>query len=166
LKAEVLLDALSQVTAVPTEFRVDKRNANKGLGNTYPTGYRAMQLPDTNTANYFLNSFGRPDRKQTCECERTNEPSMAQALHLANGDTVNAKLSAKGSRVEQLLASGKTNEQLVEEAYLQAVSRWPTATEKKEMVAMLSSAKLEEKRQALEDIFWSLLSARDFVFNH
>ena len=166
LKAEALLDAVSQVTAVPTVFRVDKRNANRGLGTTYPMGYRAMQLPDTHTASYFLNSFGRPDRKQTCECERTNEPSMAQALHLANGDTLNEKLSAKGNRVEALLASGKTNEQIVEEAYLTAVSRFPTVPEKMEMVEMLSSVKPEEKRQALEDVFWSLLSAQDFVFNH
>ena len=166
LKAEVLLDAVSQVTAVPTTFRVDKRNANRGLGDAYPMGYRALQLPDTNTASYFLNSFGRPDRKQTCECERTNEPSMAQALHLANGDTLNQKLSAKDSRVDQLLMSGKSNEQIIEEAYLLAVSRWPSAAESKAMVALLAGATEKEKRQALEDVFWSLMSARDFVFNH
>jgi pimeloyl-ACP methyl ester carboxylesterase len=76
--AEVMLDAVSQVTAVPTTFRMDKRHANKGLGGAYPMGYRALQLPDSNTVSYFLASFGRPDRIQTCDCERTNEPRMAQ----------------------------------------------------------------------------------------
>jgi hypothetical protein len=68
--------------------------------------------------------------------------------------------------VDQLLASGKTPEQIVEEAYLLAVSRFPTAKEKAEMTPLLSTAKPEEKRQALEDIFWSLMSSQDFVFNH
>jgi len=58
-------------------------------------GFRALQLPDSNIASYFLKSFGRADRVATCECERTNEPSMAQALHLANGETLNQKLAQK-----------------------------------------------------------------------
>jgi hypothetical protein len=166
LMAEVMLDAVSQVTAAPTQFNMERRNANKGLGEAYPMGFRAMQLPDSNTRSYFLNAFGRPDRVQTCECERTNEPSMAQALHIANGDTLNVKLTQKNNRVDQLLASGKTPEQIVEEAYLLAVSRFPTQKEQIEMRKLLATAKPEDKRQALEDIFWSLMSARDFVFNH
>lgn len=166
LGAEVMLDAVSQVTAVPTNFSSDKRNANKAKGDAYPMGYRALQLPDSHTASYFLDTFGRPDRVQTCECERTNEPSMAQALHMANGDTLNQKLSQKNNRVDQLLTSGKSPDKIVEEAYLWSVSRLPTAKESAEMTALLRSAKPEEKRQTLEDIFWSLMSARDFVFNH
>lgn len=166
LSAEVLLDAVSQVTAAPTSFNMDKRNANRGVGDSYPMGYRALQLPDTNTISYFLTSFGRPDRIQTCDCERTNEPSMAQALHLANGDTLNQKLAQKNNRVDQLLASGKSSGEIVEEAYLWSVSRLPTAREKESMTQLLDTAKPEEKRQALEDIFWSLMSARDFAFNH
>ncbi len=166
LMAEVLLDAVAQVTAAPTEFRVDKRNANRGLGDSYPMGYRALQLPDSNTRSFFLNSFGRPERVQTCECERTNEPSMAQALHIANGDTLNEKLKRKGNRIDQLLAAGRPNADIIDEAYLASVSRHPTATEKARMVELLSEAGADSKRQVLEDIFWSLLSAQDFVFNH
>ena len=91
---------------------MDKRNANKGIGGAYPMGYRALQLPDSNTVSYFLASFGRPDRVRTCDCERTSEPSMAQALHIANGDTINEKLAAKDNRLSELLASGKSNDQL------------------------------------------------------
>lgn len=166
LMAEVLLDAVSQVTAAPTSFNMERRNANRGLGEAYPMGFRALQVPDSNTRSYFLNAFGRPDRVQTCECERTNEPSMAQALHIANGDTLNQKLAQKNNRLDQLLASGKSPVDIVDEVYLSALSRFPTAKEKSEVTALLASAKPDEKRQTLEDIFWGVMSARDFVFNH
>lgn len=167
LMAEVMLDAVSQVTAVPTTFRMDKRNANRGLGDSYPMGYRALQLPDSNTVSYFLASFGRPDRVQTCDCERTNEPSMAQALHIANGETLNVKLAAKDNRVERLLASGKPDAAIVEEAYLHAISRLPTAAESERVTKILASTTTPaDKRAALEDVFWSLMSSREFLFNH
>src|SRR6266568_1520896 len=126
LMAEVLLDAYSQVTGVPTEFQTDLRNENRGLGEKYPLGLRAVQLPDTKIASYFLKTFGRPDREKTCECERTSEPSVTQVLHLANGDTLNQKLSAKGNRLEKLLAAKTSPEQIVEEAYLDSLARYPT----------------------------------------
>jgi hypothetical protein len=146
---------------------MDRRNANKGLGESYPMGYRSLQLPDSNTASYFLTSFGRPDRVQTCECERTNEPSMAQALHIANGDTLNEKLSAKGNRVEKLLSDGKPDAQIVEESYLLALSRTPTDKEKESVLKVLAMATTPtDKRATLEDLFWGLLSSREFLFNH
>lgn len=166
LMAEVLLDAISQVTAAPTSFNMERRNANRGLGEAYPMGFRALQVPDSNTRSYFLNAFGRPDRVQTCECERTNEPSMAQALHIANGDTLNQKLAQKNNRLDQLLASGKSAAEIVDEVYLTALSRFPTAKEKTEVTALLAAATPDEKRQTLEDIFWGVMSAQDFVFNH
>ncbi len=167
LLAEVMLDAASQVTGVPTAFRKDKRNANKGLGDSYPMGYRALQLPDSNTASYFLTSFGRPDRVQTCDCERTNEPSMAQALHIANGDTLNKKLAAKDNTLEKLLAKGPTDDEIAAEAYLLTVARTPTEKELQAIRKLLADAKdPAEKRLVLEDVFWSLMSSREFLFNH
>src|SRR3954468_3084004 len=118
---------------------MDKRNANKGVGASYPMGYRALQLPDSNTISYFLSSFGRPNRVQTCECERTNEPSMAQALHIANGDTLNTKLAAKDNRVDKLLASDRPNEAIAEEAFLTALSRPPTEPERAGVLKALAA---------------------------
>src|SRR2546423_8554479 len=123
--AEVLLDACSQVTGVPTEFRTDLRNENRGLGDKYPLGFRAIQLPDTKIASYFLKTFGRPDREKTCECERTSEPSVTQVLHIANGDTINQKLAAKGNRLGKLLKDKTPAEKILEEAYLSSLSRYP-----------------------------------------
>jgi hypothetical protein len=166
LKAEVLLDAYSQVTGVPTDFQVDLRNRNQGLGEKYPAGLRALQLPDTRAFSYFLKSFGRPDREKTCECERTSEPSMAQALHIANGDTLNQKLASTECVVTQNLAARQTPGQLIEQASLAALSRPPTASEKDRMLAALNQTSEADKRAALEDIYWALLSSREFLFNH
>jgi hypothetical protein len=164
LMAEVALDALSQVTAAPTEFR---QAAERGpAGFAYPVGWRALQLPDTNIDSYFLKSFGRPDRIITCECERTAAPSMSQALHIANGDTLNQKLKAKGNRIEKLLAAGADDAAVVEEVFLAALSRPPSDGEKAKLVALLAEAKDAGRRDAVEDLFWGVLSSKEFLFNH
>ena len=84
LPAEVMLDAYSQVTQVPEKF------------DGYAAGMRAMQLPDTAVTSYFLTAFGRPLRQQTRETERTSVPTITQALHIINGDTLNNKLRDPG----------------------------------------------------------------------
>jgi hypothetical protein len=166
LMAEVLLDAYSQATGVPTEFVTDLRNQNRGLGDKYPLGFRALQLPDTRIASYFLKSFGRPEREKTCECERTSEPSIAQVLHIANGDTVNQKLEAKGNRIEKWLADKLPSGEIIEEAYLSTLSRFPTEAEKAKLLAVLSQADEKEKRMTVEDLYWAILSSREFLFSH
>jgi hypothetical protein len=165
LMAEVALDAVSQVTRVPTQFETDVRNANQSKGVPYPMGWRALQLPDANLANYFLKSFGLPAREITCECERTAEPNVTQALHLSNGDTVNQKLAAKESVVAQALASGRPDAQLLDDAYLAALARLPTERERERFERAFAEAGAD-RRAALEDTYWALLSSREFLFNH
>lgn len=154
LMAEVLLDAISQATKSPTPFP------------GYPEGWRAIQLPDSKVDSYFLQSFGRPDRIKTCECERTEEPSMAQVLHLANGDTINKKLRSDNNRIAQLLEEKTAPQQMIEKAYLSALSRYPTASENQRILDILESAKKTDQRELLEDLFWAILSTREFLFNH
>lgn len=154
LMAEVLLDATSQVTMAPAVFE------------GYPAGWRAIQLPDSSVDSYFLKTFGRPERVITCECERTEAPSMVQVLHLSNGDTLNQKLAASGNRIEQLLADSATPEQIVEEAYLNALSRYPTPEESEQLLQVFAETPPEERRAATEDLFWSILTSKEFLFNH
>lgn len=154
LMAEVILDALSQVTEAPTEFP------------GYPRGWRALQLPDSGVASRFLSAFGRPERKITCECERTEEPSMAQVLHLSNGETLNQKLAAPGNRLERLTAAGAPLEAIVEDLYLAALGRLPTAAESEALLAELRAAPAAERRSALEDLYWGVLTSTEFLFNH
>jgi hypothetical protein len=166
LMAEVLLDAYSQVAGVPTEFRLDLRNQNRGIGEKYPAGLRALQLPDTRAFSYFLETFGRPDRVKTCECERTAEPSMSQALHIANGDTLNKKLSAKDNTLAKLLGSSASDEQIIEEATLACLARRPTSAEQRKFLEALQKSKPDERRVVVEDLYWALMSSREFLFNH
>lgn len=160
LMAEVLLDAMSQVTGAPTKF------------GDYPVGWRALQLPDSTVNSYFLKTFGRPERVVTCECERTAEPTMVQVLHISNGDSLNEKLQGAGNRLEQLLAAGTSNEKLIEELYLGALCRYPTDDERARLLAVLGPSGEaggqpgDAKRQAAEDLFWSVLSSKEFLFNY
>jgi hypothetical protein len=154
MMAEVLLDGISQVTGSLTTF------------GDYPGGWRAMQLPDSNVNSYFLQTFGRPDRVVTCECERTAEPTMVQVLHISNGTTLNQKLQAKGNRLEQLLAANTPDEKVIEEAFLSALSRMPEAEEKAKLLKEFAAVGAKEKRTLVEDIYWSLLSSKEFLLNH
>ena len=163
--AEVLLDTVSQVTDVPTKFKGEQERGGPAAIN-YPAGLRALQLPDSNIDSYFLKVFGLPDREKTCECERTSEPNVTQVLHIANGDTLNKKLQAKDNRISKWLEKKVSNEQIVDEAYLIALSRPPTAVEKQKLLKTLNAVKPEELRPALEDMLWAILSSKEFLFNH
>ena len=164
--SRILLDAFSQITGVPTEFQVDLRNENRGLGEKYPLGLRALQLPDTKIFSYFLKTFGRADREKTCACERASEPTVTQLLHIANGDTINKKLEAKNSRVAKFVAEKTPNEKIVEELYLAALARYPTVKEKAKVLKVLNEASESDRRAALEDVYWAVLSSKEFLFNH
>lgn len=164
LKAEVLLDAIAQVTNVPTDFKAATPDSRKP-GAAIPSIKRALKLPDSYVDSYFLEAFGKPDRLITCECERSSEPSMTQVLHLYNGETVNKKLAAKGSAAE-LAVDEADNAKIVEELYLAALSRLPSEAERQPLVAELTAAKQEDRRQVIEDLYWSVLTSREFLFNH
>lgn len=163
MSAEVMLDALSQVTGVPTEFP------------DYPKGLRALQLPDNNVASYFLSAFGRPAREFTCECERSAEPSITQTLHLTNGKTLNDKLKAADNVIKRWLDEKSSDADLVDNLFLSALARYPTAGEKERLVAVLTeatvaapddAAKVTARRETLEDILWALLASKEFLFVH
>jgi len=153
MMAEVLLDALSQATGSETKF------------SGYAAGTRAIELPDVNVASYFLQSFGRPERELTCECERTAEPSMVQVLHLSNGDTLNQKLEAKDNGLSKLLEANRSDAEIIDEAYLASLARLPTEAEKSRLVAALAEAGAD-RRLLIEDLYWSILSSKEFLFNH
>jgi len=153
IMAEVLLDAYSQVSGAPTKFA------------GYPDGWRALQLPDSNINSYFLKSFGRPNRLITCECERTGEPSMAQALHISNGDTLNQKLEMKENAISRAIAAKTPAARIVEDLYLGALARYPSDEEKQKIMAILEKIDAKELRAALEDVYWGVLSSKEFLFN-
>jgi hypothetical protein len=168
LSAEVILDAYAQVTGVPTPFthlNTTARDATSPYGG-YPLGLRALQLPDSLVVSRFLDAFGRPERAQTCSCERSQDSSVGQALHLNNGKTLNDKLRARGSLVERWLAEKKADGAVLDDLFLRALCRPPTAAETKKFTALLAEATADSsRREALEDLCWAVLTSKEFVFN-
>jgi hypothetical protein len=153
LMAEVMLDGFSQVTGANTKFE------------GYPATWRALQLPDSNVSSYFLKTFGRPERLITCDCERTAQPSMVQALHLSNGDSINQKLREPDNRIGQMLKANAPDAQIIEEAYLSALARYPSEAEKTQLAEILAQAG-DDKRAVVEDLYWSILTSKEFLFTH
>jgi hypothetical protein len=171
MMAEVLLDAVSQITEVPTEFtQVRYPGADVRKTDFYPIGTRAIQLYDSAVESYFLQTFGRNQRRITCECERSDEPSMVQVLHIANGNTLNGKLQSKDNRLSRWLTAFPDNGQLIDEVFLTCLARLPKPEERQELVTMLAEIDPAKdaagRRELLEDIVWSVLSSREFLFNH
>src|SRR5207244_10753122 len=138
----------AQVTGVPTPFTQLQVGSSGGTTATslYPLGTRALQLPDTLVVSRFLDSFGRPERGQTCSCERQQDSSVGQALHLNNGQTLNDKLRARDSRVEQWLNEKVSNEDAVRRLYMMALCREPTPEEAKTFTGMMAEGERERTR--------------------
>ena len=153
IPAEVLLDSVSQATGVEERFP------------QMPTGARAVQLWDNKTQHYFLKLFGRPQRTSSCSCERNIEPSVAQVLHLFNSPEIQEKLAHDRGTVAKLVARRPGDAELVDDMYLTILSRSPTGRERDIAVSHLANH-ASERRQAAEDLAWSLLNSLEFVFNH
>ena len=151
LRAEVLLDAISQVTETKNKFQ--------GL----PLGAKAIQIADGGVSNYFLTTFGRATRETVCSCEVVMEPSLSQALHLLNGDATNNRIK-QGKVVASFLKDGKTPEVVINELYARCYSRKPREKEKANLLASLVGS--ESPIEPLEDVFWALLNSKEFIFNH
>jgi len=153
LPAEVLLDAISQSVGVPEEF------------NGWPSGYRAIQVWDNRMPSYFFRIFGRPVRASVCECERSDQPSIAQALHLLNSPEIAGKIEHRHGRARRLVNSDLSASEIIDQLFLSTVSRYPRKGERALMMEAFSNHG-NDRRAAAEDVLWALMNSREFVFNH
>ena len=152
LTAEQLLDAISVAGGAPQKF------------DGVPVGFRAAQLPDSHVAaGGFLDLFGRPARETPCECERTSQVSLGQALNLVNGPTIADSIIAPEGRIARLMKPSPANRQLVEEIYLATICRLPKPTELSEAYSYLAKAK--SRTEAAQDLMWALINTPAFLFN-
>ena len=165
LQAEVLLDAIDELTGSTTNF------AN------LPLGTKAIALPDNsyNKSSPFLRVFGRPERLSVCECERVQSASLAQSLHLINAGDIKSKLSVAGGTAQKLAAQKTPVKDRVSELYFAAFSRPPTQTELQISVEFLTGQQSEKvdsealpkiSQQQFEDLIWALINTKEFLFNH
>lgn len=152
LGAEGLLEAIDTVTDIPTRFR------------GRPAFERATTVPGAAEGVRFLEVFGRSGRETACTCERRDEPTLSQALHLINGSTLETKIVSKDGRLSRLIASGATDGAILDELWLSAYCRYPREEERRRILEVLSSA--EDRQAALIDVFWAVLNSREFLFQH
>ncbi len=162
LSAEQLLDAMGQVMGVSLEF------------NGYPSGLRAAQVPGVSAVrprdrspakgDAFLKLFGKPPRLMSCDCERSSESTMGQALQLISGPAIDGLLTQAGNRLSILLEDGRTDGEILEELYVAALCRPPAPEERQAALGHLGES--ADRRQGLEDLAWSLLNAKEFLLRH
>jgi len=149
LASAVLLDAISDVTGSAEHFA--------GM----PIGTRAVELWDNRMPSYFLDTFGRSARKNPCECGASNDPTMAQTLHLMNAPEIDAKINAKNGRIAKLVAENAGQDEIVKSLCLAALGRLPGPKEKTVAATLF---KQQPNQQAAEDFMWALLNSYDFLF--
>ena len=162
LPAEVLLDAYSKVLQVPEKFE------------GYSVGTRALQMPDTAVKSYFLTAFGRPPREESRSTERSSVPTITQALHIINGDTLNNKLRDPNGAIAMFVKLGVSDEDIVRYLFLATFSRYPTEAESHALLDGLRTAEQSQNAQpgadarqdALRDMAWAILTSQESMFNH
>ncbi len=152
IRAEVLLDCICQITEAPEKL--------PGL----PLGSRAVEIADGARSTYFLDTFGRSPRRSVCACEVSTSPSLSQALHLINGETVSRKIE-QGGVVARALAAGATPAAILDDLAARAIGRHATEDEQEMLRSELQSGDADP-RLVLEDAFWAFLNSREFLFNH
>ncbi len=157
--AEQTLDAVAQVLDTPVKF------------GGHDAGTRAVQLKGVRNGGHrysppeigdrFLALFGKPNRLQSCECERTNEPTLAQTFEMVSGELVSSLLKQSNNRIDRLLAERKSNAEIIEDLYWAALSRSPTESESIALLEYVSQQK--DRRRGLEDVAWSLVNSNEFL---
>lgn len=152
VRAEVLLDGISQITETPNKFQ--------GL----PLGARAVQIADGAVSTYFLSTFGRAKRESVCSCEVKMEPTLSQALHLMNGDAVHDRIKS-GKVVAKLVSEKKSDREVVDELFIRVFGRPPKEKEWASIQQAVADAP-EARQTVLEDLFWALLNSKEFYFTH
>lgn len=180
LSAEVLLDAVCNVTGIPEVFEI-ANDYTIGIPDgvtTLPVGTRAVQLPVTDTETLintmgkyvryephpFLRTFGQPSRTQTCECDREQNFGRKQALELIIGEMTSNRLTDKDNRLGKMLAENRSETEMLNELFLCALSRKPSEATAKSLSAHVAES--TDKRQAWEDILWMIINSREFIYQH
>ena len=158
LEAAVLLDAISSATGVPEDFRY---HWMAGGGDPEPAARAVQMIPDV-CPSQFMDAFGRSMRKTPPS--GAPQPNLSQALHMIAGETYTSKISRRG-RLAKMLSSGASDEAVLEEFYMAALCRAPTAIEKRSLLQVLADHP-DRRQSEMEGLVWAIISSREFTYNH
>lgn len=162
IPAEALLDAQTQTLDSPIAF------------GGHAAGLRAGQLPGVHKlrdrdrgltpGDRFLRTFGKPQRLLGCECERSAETTLNQALSLVSDASLQERIARPGNRIDRLAKSGLTSREIVDELYWTMLSRPASSDELQAATQALDAA--TDRGETLQDLAWALLNAKEFLFRH
>ncbi len=161
LQAEQLLDSLAQVFGAPVKFAGQPLGTRAAQVPGVPTFRQRTQTEPPTAAEQFLKAFGKPERLLSCDCERSDDTTLTQAFQLLTGALLNQLLSEPDNRIGRMLAAKKGDGEIIEELYLTALCRLPSAKEREATLALVGRAK--DRRAALEDVAWGLVNAKEFL---
>ena len=150
LTAEPLLDAIDYAAGTQTKFK------------ELPLGTRAIEIPDAEYPDYFLNTFAKPRRTSVCDCERSPDANLAQALHTLNGDILTTKIASKGGRIDKLLSDKKSHAEIITDLYYATICRAPTPAELAATEQLLPE--YPQPKECYEDVLWALMNSKAFLF--
>jgi hypothetical protein len=157
MPAEVVYDALAQATAADDALLTVRRNLERRA-----IGHLSTHLAGT----YAMHVFGKPDRVAACDCERSNEPTLLQAVFLNNDPLLQERLQESGWLKQIALAPQDKldTRSLIHQAYLRTVSRAPTKEELARARRHVDEA--ASPAEGLRDLLWALLNSKEFILNH
>ncbi len=152
LAAETLLDNIDHSAGTKTKFQ------------SLPLGTRAIDLPDANYPNFFLKTFGKPRRTSVCECERSPDENLAQALHTLNGQVVTSKIASASGRIANLIENKTESGEIINQLYISTLARNPSDEERAVCQEIVDAA--PNQKEGLEDLLWALMNSKQFLYNH
>ena len=160
LEAEVLMDALCQITGTTEKYS----SAIPEPFTFMPEDQRTVALPDGSITSSFLEMFGRPARDTGMDSERNNRPTTSQRLHLLNSSHIQRKIE-QSAKLQAIIQSRATSAQITTALYLTILSRYPTAREEEVLAAHARAGALSGRERAL-DLAWALVNSAEFLHRH
>jgi hypothetical protein len=109
----------------------------------------------------FLRTFGKPERLLSCDCERIDNTTTAQALQFLTGGLVNEAISAPDNRLGKMIQAGKSDGDIIDELFMTGLCRLPSNAERSALLTRVAQA--PDRRAALEDVLWGLLNTKEFL---
>jgi hypothetical protein len=157
MMAEAVVDVLNSALGTMEKWSPEIRPMSKAV----EVGASQFQNP---ALAYAFRIFGRPPRTTACDCERAMEPALPQTLFLMTDQNVLSKLNDSTGRLQKLIGSKLSDEQVLEEVFLATLTRVPTADERSAFAEYRS--RVTDRQTAFVDTMWALINTREFILNH